>query len=132
MTGVRYKNGSTTTDYYFVCNWRGDVIRIYDGAGAVVANYNHDVWGNVSSVTDANGAAITDSTHIANVNPLRYRGYYYDSETGFYYVSSRYYDPEIGRWINADSSDTLTANFETLHNTMCLHTALTILLICVT
>ena len=42
------------------------------------------------SVTDANGAAITDSTHIANVNPLRYRGYYFDSETGFYYVSSRY------------------------------------------
>ena len=112
MTGVRYKNGSTTTDYYFVCNWRGDVIRIYDGAGAVVANYNYDAWGNVISVTDANGAAITDSTHIANVNPLRYRGYYFDSETGFYYVSSRYYDPEIGRWINADSSDTLTANFE--------------------
>ena len=104
MTGVRYKNGSTTTDYYFVCNWRGDVIRIYDGAGAVVANYNYDAWGNVISVTDANGAAITDSTHIANVNPLRYRGYYFDSETGFYYVSSRYYDPEVGRWINADDA----------------------------
>ena len=103
MTGVRYKNGSTTTDYYFVCNWRGDVIRIYDGTGAVVANYNYDAWGNVISVTDANGTAITDSTHIANVNPLRYRGYYYDSETGFYYVSSRYYDPEVGRWINADN-----------------------------
>ena len=103
MTGVRYKNGSTTTDYYFVCNWRGDVIRIYDGAGAVVANYNYDAWGGIISVTDANGAAITDSTHIANVNPLRYRGYYYDSETGLYYVSSRYYDPEIGRWINADN-----------------------------
>lgn len=102
-SGVRYKNGSTTTDYYFVCNWRGDVIRIYDGAGTVVANYNYDAWGNVISVTDANGAAITDSNHIANVNPLRYRGYYYDSETGFYYVSSRYYNPEIGRWINADS-----------------------------
>ena len=101
-SGVRYKNGSTTTDYYFVCNWRGDVIRIYDGAGAVVANYNYDAWGGIISVTDANGAAITDSTHIANVNPLRYRGYYFDSETGFYYVSSRYYDPKVGRWINAD------------------------------
>ena len=101
-SGVRYKNGSTTTDYYFVCNWRGDVIRIYDGAGAVVANYNYDAWGNVISVTDANGATITDSTHIANVNPLRYRGYYYDSETGFYLTGTRYYDPEIGRFINAD------------------------------
>jgi len=101
-SGVRYKNGSTTTDYYFVCNWRGDVVRIYDGAGAVVANYNYDAWGNVISVTDANGTAITDSTHIANVNPLRYRGYYYDSETGFYLTGTRYYDPEIGRFINAD------------------------------
>ena len=102
-SGVRYKNGSTTTDYYFVCNWRGDVIRIYDGAGAVVANYNYDAWGSVISVTDANGAAITDSTHIANVNPLRYRGYYYDSETGLYYLQSRYYDPAVKRFINADS-----------------------------
>lgn len=101
-SGVRYKNGSTTTDYYFVCNWRGDVIRIYDGAGAVVANYNYDAWGNVISVTDANGAAITDSNHIANVNPLRYRGYYYDSETGLYYLRSRYYDPAVKRFINED------------------------------
>ena len=106
-SGVRYKNGSTTTDYYFVCNWRGDVIRIYDGAGTVVANYNYDAWGNVISVTDANGAAITDSTHIANVNPLRYRGYYYDSETGFYYLQSRYYDPAVKRFINADDSNIL-------------------------
>ena len=101
-SGIRYKNGSTTTDYYFVCNWRGDVIRIYDGAGAVVANYNYDAWGNVISVTDANGAAITDSNHIANVNPLRYRGYYYDSESGLYYLQSRYYDPAVKRFINAD------------------------------
>ena len=101
-SGVRYKNGSTTTDYYFVCNWRGDVIRIYDGAGAVVANYNYDAWGSVISVTDANGAAITDSTHIANVNPLRYRGYYYDSETGLYYISARYYDPIVKRMLNSD------------------------------
>ena len=101
-SGVRYKNGSTTTDYYFVCNWRGDVIRIYDGAGAVVANYNYDAWGNVISVTGANGAVITDPTHIANVNPLRYRGYYYDSETGLYYLRSRYYDPAVKRFINED------------------------------
>ena len=66
------------------------------------------------SVTDANGTAITDSTHIANVNPLRYRGYYYDSETGLYYVSSRYYDPEVGRWTNADIPETLTADFENI------------------
>ncbi len=109
-SGVRYKNGSTTTDYYFVCNWRGDVIRIYDGTGAVVANYNYDAWGGVISVTDSTGTAITDPTHIANVNPIRYRGYYFDSETGLYYVSSRYYDPEIGRFINADDTEYLGAD----------------------
>lgn len=113
-SGVRYKNGSTTTDYYFVCNWRGDVIRIYDGAGAVVANYNYDAWGGIISVTDANGAAITDSTHIANVNPLRYRGYYYDSETGLYYISARYYDPCSKRIINSDNSMLSSASPETL------------------
>ena len=57
------------------------------------------------SVTDANGTAITDSTHIANVNPLRYRGYYYDSETGLYYLQSRYHDPVGKRFINADDSN---------------------------
>lgn len=106
-SGVRYKNGSTTTDYYFVCNWRGDVIRIYDGAGTVVANYNYDAWGNVISVTDASGVVITSSTHIANVNPLRYRGYYYDSETGLYYLRSRYYDPAVKRFINEDEQISL-------------------------
>ena len=54
------------------------------------------------SVTDQNGNLVTSSTHIGNLNPFRYRGYYLDTETGLYYVSSRYYDPEVGRWINAD------------------------------
>ncbi len=47
----------------------------------------------------------TSSTFIGNVNPIRYRGYYYDSETGFYYLQSRYYDPETGRFINADDPE---------------------------
>ena len=58
----------------------------------------------VSKLLISISVCITDATHPANLNPLRYRGYYYDSETGFYYVSSRYYDPEIGRWINADDA----------------------------
>ncbi len=53
----------------------------------------------ILSITDANGNAITSSLHIANINPIRYRGYY-DTETGLYYVSRRYYDPEVGRWIS--------------------------------
>ena len=59
--------------------------------------------GKLISVTDGSGVDVSSSAgHIANVNPLRYRGYYYDTETGFYYLNSRYYDPETGRFINAD------------------------------
>lgn len=54
------------------------------------------------SVQDATGNEITDAEHIWNVNPIRYRGYYYDAETGWYYLGNRYYDPEVGRFISAD------------------------------
>ena len=102
--GCIYNDAShTQTKYRFVKNAQGDIIQIRDQSDAVVANYTYDAWGALLSVTDENGAAITASAHIALRNPIRYRGYLYDSETGFYYVSSRYYDPEIGRWINADS-----------------------------
>ena len=57
---------------------------------AVYATYTYDAWGNI----------LSQSGSMASANPLRYRGYYYDTETGSYYVSSRYYDPEIGRWIH--------------------------------
>ena len=82
----------------------GDVEAIADSTGTIVARYTYDPWGKNISITDGNGTDVSsNATHIANINPIRYRGYYYDTETGFYYVSSRYYDPEIGRWINADS-----------------------------
>ena len=64
----------------------------------------------VSKLLISISVCITDTAHPANLNPLRYRGYYYDSETGFYYVSSRYYDPEIGRFINADDAEYLGAD----------------------
>ncbi len=106
-SGIRYKNGDSINDYYFVCNWRGDVTEIYDSTGVLAANYSYDAWGKVVSVTDASGAAITSSTHIANVNPIRYRGYYYDTETSLYYLKSKYYDPQVKRFLNADDSDIL-------------------------
>ena len=103
--GCIYNDAShTQTKYRFVKNAQGDIIQIRYQSDAVVANYTYDAWGALLSVTDENGAAITASAHIALRNPIRYRGYLYDSETGFYYVSSRYYDPEIGRWINADDA----------------------------
>ena len=82
-------------EYYYIKNVQNDIVAIADKNGDIVANYYYDAWGNVIQ--------ITGNTALAQTNPLRYRSYYYDSETGFYYVSSRYYDPEIGRWINADN-----------------------------
>ena len=98
-------SGSNTTSvrYYYVTNLQGDVVRLINSNNATIADYTYDAWGKLLGVTDANGNAITSEYHIANINPLRYRGYFYDIETGLYYVSSRYYDPEIGRWINADN-----------------------------
>ena len=79
--------------YVFGKNLQGDIVAIYNTSGTSVATYKYDAWGNVISATGT----------MASVNPFRYRGYYYDTETGFYYVSSRYYDPEVGRYLNADS-----------------------------
>ena len=90
------------TKYYYVCNAQGDVLQLRDHTNAPVANYYYDTWGKLLGITDANGNAITASNHVAVLNPIRYRGYFYDTETGFYYLNSRYYDPEIGRFINAD------------------------------
>ena len=79
--------------YAFRKNLQGDVIAILDTSGNVVARYTYDAWGRILSITDGNGNANTSSTFIGNVNPIRYRGYYYDTETGWYYLNSRYYDP---------------------------------------
>ena len=89
--------------YYYVKNQQGDITAIVDMFGNTVAKYSYDVWGKPLSITDGNGNDVsTNATHIANINPLRYRGYYYDSESGLYYLQSRYYDPEVGRFISAD------------------------------
>ena len=78
------------------------MLQIRNVNNAVVANYEYDAWGRVVSVKYANGNDINVSNHIGVINPIRYRGYYYDSETGFYYLKSRYYDPAICRFISAD------------------------------
>ena len=75
-------NGTSFQTYYYVLNLQGDVVKLVQKNGDTVAQYTYDAWGNVSS-----------SGRLAEINPLRYRGYYYDNETGFYYLQSRYYDP---------------------------------------
>ena len=84
-------------EYYYVYNLQGDVEAITDATGAIVAKYMYDTWGYVEYEFNYNG-----SINIAEINPIRYRGYYYDSERGFYYLNSRYYDPFMCRFINAD------------------------------
>ena len=87
--------------FYYVKNLQGDVTAIVDGNGTVLVRYKYDAWGAVSSTVTAGLTGL--SSYIAYNNPFRYRGYYYDGETGFYYLNSRYYDPEIGRFLNGDA-----------------------------
>ena len=79
--------------YTYVKNLQGDVIRILDKDGTDVVVYTYDPWG----VPEVYG-----DSDLAAINPCSYRGYYYDEETGYYYLQSRYYDPENGRFINPD------------------------------
>ena len=105
---VIYKHGQTTELYYYVLNAQGDVSAILDSSGKLAASYDYDAWGNCT-VYDSSAKVLTDPTSIANLNPLRYRGYYYDAETGFYYLQSRYYDFANCRFINADAYATTNA-----------------------
>ena len=104
LYNVRYTltDGGTEYSYYYTHNSRGDIVGIYNGAGELKAHYEYDAWGNVISITDNNGNAITNPNHVGNLNPFRYRGYYQDTETGLYYLMSRYYDAVTHRFINAD------------------------------
>ena len=95
--------GSGYSKYYLIKNIQGDVVQLRNVNNSVIACYDYDAWGNLLSVTNAGGTEITSSTSIALINPIRYRGYYYDNETGFYYLHSRYYDPANCRFISADT-----------------------------
>ena len=94
-------------DYYFQKNILGDIEAIYQGSTKVV-QYVYDAWGNVLSVTG------TLASTIGQENPFRYRGYYYDTETGLYYLQSRYYDPQVGRFISADDVSVMSLDQDNL------------------
>ena len=98
-----------STLYYYVLNAQGDVIALLNANGTLAASYNYGAWGNYS-VHGADGKKTTDATFIGHINPLRYRGYYYDRETRLYYLQSRYYDFANCRFINADTFATTDAN----------------------
>ena len=91
--GVPLTMSYNGTVYYYITNLQGDVMKLERADGGSEAQYAYDAWGNI----------IAMSGTLAELNPLRYRGYVYDQETGFYYLQSRYYDPVVGRFISADN-----------------------------
>ena len=95
MASVKY-NG---TEYYYLRNGQNDIVGIIDRSGTTVVEYRYDAWGKLLSTTGSLAST------LGKDNPIRYRGYYYDTETGLYYLQSRYYDPDTGRFINADDVD---------------------------
>ena len=99
LIGFIYNNNL----YYYVKNYQNDIIAILDSIGNVIVKYQYDSWGNHISIKDANDSEITDVSHVGLINPFRYRSYYFDKETGLYYLNSRYYNPLWGRFLNADS-----------------------------
>ena len=93
LIGYTYKTADAETECILVKNQQGDVERVISADGTILASYTYDAWGNV----------LTAEGTLAAANPIRYRGYYFDAETGLYYLQSRYYDPAVGRFINADN-----------------------------
>ena len=106
--GMQYRTTSYAEDvwdtYYYEKNLQGDVIAIYNASGTKLVNYAYDPFGRLVSITDGNGNDVRNNGgHLANVNPIKYRGYYYDRDLSLYYLASRYYDPFTCRFITADS-----------------------------
>ena len=90
-------------EYHYYKNIFGDVLAVYAANGDLLCRYVYDAWGN-HMVYDATGNNVTSRGNcIENINPFRYRGYYWDEEFGLYYLQSRYYDPVTGRFISPDS-----------------------------
>ena len=99
-------NGTTYNGnrYFYLKNAQGDVTGLVNASGTQVVSYTYDPWGAPMS-TDG-----TMASTLGAANPLRYRGYVYDTETGLYYLSSRYYNPVWGRFINADTAAVVAAS----------------------
>ena len=98
LIGFKYNN----TIYYYIKNIQEDIIGLTDSNHNLLCSYEYDSWGKLISIKDNNGSIITDPSHMGYINQFRYRSYYYDNETKLYYLNSRYYNPEWGRFINCD------------------------------
>ena len=96
-------------DYTYIRDGQGNVLMVADYNGNVVASYRYDTEGK-SQVFDRKGNEDTNPESVGNINPFRWKGYYYDTESGMYYAESRYYDPEILRYIDAAEADVILSN----------------------
>ena len=103
--GIKYRTSAYAQNvfdcFFFEKNLQGDIIAIYDSTGTKIGSYKYDAWGNFTTVYTS-GNTTLERRILGTLNPFHYRGYYYDTGTGFYYLQSRYYNPDWGRFINAD------------------------------
>ena len=97
---THFQDGTLVDTYLYEKNIQGDVVAVYDYAGDLVVRYAYNAWGAVSETEY--GSEYCEESFEVLCNPFRYRGYYYDTETDLYYLNSRYYDPAVGRFLNAD------------------------------
>ena len=109
LEGFVYTKDGISKEYRYERNIFGDITRIYNSEGSIEATYVYDAYGRVK-VINSIGEEDTNIEFIGNINPFRYRGYYFDIETGLYYLNSRYYDPELGRFISPDTMEYLSPN----------------------
>ena len=97
-------NKNNYDTYYYIKNFQNDIIGILDSNYNTICKYEYDSWGSIISIKNNVGVDISnDNTHIANINPFRYRSYYFDKETNLYYLNNRYYNPQWGRFLNTDA-----------------------------
>ena len=115
IAAFSYKSAEHPTDnglYYYIRNPQGDILGIVDRTGTLIARYDFSAYGEYKSVwspEEVPSEQIQRNNRVRNANPFDYRGYYYDTETGLYYCQSRYYDPVVDRFLNADTTDILVA-----------------------
>ena len=107
---VHMQYNTDGNEFYYMLDAQGDVVGLVDGNGKLVVEYSYDAWGNPLSIS----GSMKDT--LGKMNPLRYRAYVYDEETGLYYISNRYYNPEMGRFISADTTSVLTMSPTSLNN----------------
>ena len=101
--------------YYYHKNIFGDIIGILDSNYNEVVTYTYNSWGLLTNKTD------TTTINLSTINPFRYRSYYYDEETNLYYLNSRYYNPEWGRFVNADAI--INSNYDTISQNLFVYTS---------